>query len=802
VYGGVYGKDHAVLDGHVRTGSLMPIMTHMGAAAPAGLIAGSAGLFGGGHEDDLLACYFNLRKVVLHRLKATGATYETQEQDLLSCEHPDFHPTDVLEDADGSVLIVDTGGWYKVCCPTSVLARPDVPGAIYRVRKKGQAKVDDPLGLKLPWATMSPKELAALLADKRLFVRRRAQDLLRQAGADGAKAAVLFLRSTADVGAAREAVWTLGGIGGDDARWGVRRALTHPSPEVVRSAVHAAGLWRDGGADDAINKLVLRQVVRPETRDGVFRPAAEALGRIGGPKAVHAVSEMLACGTGSYEVDATGTPTDADQRVLQHSLIYALIELGDIDHLQRMLAGPGARYRRGGLVAMASLDPDRIRVADLLPLLRKDPEIANTVTWLASRQPKWGPAFATYLRERVSELPEEAHLRDRLAALLVACTPLPDVQVLVAERLRTETNPARRSLLLTAMRQARLTSAPAAWCDVVADQLVAAPDGERTELLAIARTLAGGRKPHDGLTTALLGLAARTTLPAATRIDALSVAGAGVSLDDALLADVLKMTAATEPATVRQSAVAVVGAAKLTKAQHVLVVDALATAGPMELPKLLAVLEKADANEETGRRMLTAVRKSPGLVSLRPEQINPLIALFPQSVRDAAADLTSRRSATAAEQGAHLDALLAALPPGDVARGQGVFIGKKAACVSCHATGYLGGKLGPDLTGIGKIRSDRDLLEAIVYPSSGFVRGYEPVIVETKDGEKHVGIITTESRDEIQLAVGPQETRSLSREQISDQRPGQNSLMPDGMSAVLSQQELADLLAFLRAAKR
>src|SRR5262249_14158911 len=37
--------------------------------------------------------------------------------------------------------VVDTGGWYKLCCPSSQLAKPDVLGAIYRVRKKGAAKL-------------------------------------------------------------------------------------------------------------------------------------------------------------------------------------------------------------------------------------------------------------------------------------------------------------------------------------------------------------------------------------------------------------------------------------------------------------------------------------------------------------------------------------------------------------------------------------------------------------------------------------------------------------------------------------
>ena len=36
IYGGVYGKDHDVLDGHKKTGELMPVLTHLGSAAPSG----------------------------------------------------------------------------------------------------------------------------------------------------------------------------------------------------------------------------------------------------------------------------------------------------------------------------------------------------------------------------------------------------------------------------------------------------------------------------------------------------------------------------------------------------------------------------------------------------------------------------------------------------------------------------------------------------------------------------------------------------------------------------------------------
>ena len=59
-------------------------------------------------------------------------------------------------DADGSLLIVNTGGWYKLCCPTSQLEKPDILGAIYRVRRTAAPTIDDPRGLSLRWSAMSP----------------------------------------------------------------------------------------------------------------------------------------------------------------------------------------------------------------------------------------------------------------------------------------------------------------------------------------------------------------------------------------------------------------------------------------------------------------------------------------------------------------------------------------------------------------------------------------------------------------------------------------------------------------------
>ena len=101
VYGGVWGKVNDVLTGHPRTGGLMPPMTHMGPGAPSGIAR---------YGRDLLVAQFNLRVISKHRLIADGASFRTEDSNLLTCDHPDFHPTDVLQAPDGSVLVLDTGG--------------------------------------------------------------------------------------------------------------------------------------------------------------------------------------------------------------------------------------------------------------------------------------------------------------------------------------------------------------------------------------------------------------------------------------------------------------------------------------------------------------------------------------------------------------------------------------------------------------------------------------------------------------------------------------------------------------------
>ncbi|NNM27993.1 MAG: c-type cytochrome, partial [Akkermansiaceae bacterium] len=154
-----------------------------------------------------------------------------------------------------------------------------------------------------------------------------------------------------------------------------------------------------------------------------------------------------------------------------------------------------------------------------------------------------------------------------------------------------------------------------------------------------------------------------------------------------------------------------------------------------------------------------------------------------------------------ARQEARLDELAALLPEGDPQRGEKLFHhAARSLCLTCHVMGGQGVKFGPDLTGIGSIRSERDLLEAIVYPSASIARYYEMVTVRKKDGDA-AGLILRDTVDELVLSPGPGVEMPVPIRDIKEARYTNLSLMTAGFDGLLKPREIADLVSFLSAAK-
>ena len=741
----------------------------------------------------MLTCYFNLHKVGRHELVADGATFRTKDSDFVWSDAADFHPTDVVEDADGSFLVLDTGGWYKVCCPTSQLAKPDVLGAIYRVRKSGSKPVADARGVRMAWKEFDAPALARLLDDARFAVRERAIEELAMRGDAAVPTLAALLRESKSVEEKLGALWALCRIGSEPALASARTALGDADDAVIHAAALVAAPWRDRAAAGKLIALLAHR------NPAVVRAAAEALGRIGDAAAVPALLETVAR-LERVEPAETGAPADPAPRVLEHSLIYALLETGDTAALAKSLDAPDARVRRAALVALDQMKSGALRAESVAPLLEhRDAILRLTAAWIVGHHPEWGGEIAGHFRKRLENPPPGEAGRTTLERQIASLAKAPAIQDLLTRILSSGYEVSMR-VALRAAAASGLNPAPGPWLDAIAALLEKSPSSLLPDVVAAARSLSPPKGGHAAFTSALVAAGGRSDAAAQVRLDALSAAGAGVGEVDGPAFDFLLRS--LDPAgdmLMRSAAAGILAKARLTVEQQLSLASAVKNVGPLECPKLLPAFERRPG-EPLGMKLVAALKDSPGLRGLRPDLLKALLEKYPPTVRDAGQPLLVVLNADAGRQAAHLDSLVAGLPAGELRRGQEVFT--RAGCLACHTIGYQGGRLGPDVTNIGKVRNQRDLLEAVVFPNASIVRGYESFLVTTKSGETFLGTIAKDAADEVVLNTGPQTQQRIARGDLFKMEPAPLSLMPQGFGEMLSRQELADLIAFLMAARR
>jgi putative heme-binding domain-containing protein len=778
IQGGIFPVRDRVLHEDPSTGELLAPLVHLGVAAPSGLRRAR-----GAPSDDegglvFYSALFNMHKVQRHRLKRDGASFQSRNEDFLVSAEPDFHPTDVLEDADGSLLVVDTGGWFRHC-PTSQLDKPDVHGAIYRIRRRDSPRVDDPRGLRLDWSTTDPAELSRRLDDPRPAVRDRACDRLARLQ----EAAVPALADVAQGGSPsvqgrRTALWALGRIEGASARAAIRTALRDPDASVRLVAATAAGLLRDAGALGALAELA-----RGNGDPAVRREAATALGRIRSPEGVAALLDGLRAG---------------GDRFLEHAQIFALISIRSPEATLKGLDDTSTTVRRGALIALDQMTGGGLTPERVVPFLESsDLALRDAALRVTASRPAWADHFATVLRPWLSRDPLPAKDARFLRAVLPTIAPATSIQDLVSAALRSEATPVEtRLLLLEAIGRVKLTRLPKAWIAALETNL------ESQDIRAIRQATATIRALHGtDFHEPLLRIAHDTSRPTDLRLEAFEAAaphGSTLTRDEfEFLIDRLKRD---EPPLVRMAAARCLGTVPLDAGQLDALCDVIAHAGAIILPRLLPAFQRS-RDAATGAHLIAALARAPGLRSLSTQDLNEALHGYPTEVWDQAKALFRRIDLKDGDKSARLAEVTPALAWGSPERGREVFFGARAACSSCHSVRGQGGHVGPDLTRIGAIRTGRDLLEAILFPSASFARGFEPFRVATTNGETLTGVMAQESAEEIVLVMPRGVEFRLSRSSIEVIRPARESIMPRGLEANISRDELCDLVAFLSSRK-
>ena len=128
------------------------------------------------------------------------------------------------------------------------------------------------------------------------------------------------------------------------------------------------------------------------------------------------------------------------------------------------------------------------------------------------------------------------------------------------------------------------------------------------------------------------------------------------------------------------------------------------------------------------------------------------------------------------------------------AKGEARYFGLN--CMTCHAIGGAGGKLGPDLSTLGASAPLDYIIESVLKPADKVKEGYHSVAFKLKDGSQVIGIPAGETDKEIIVRM-PGLEQAVAKDAIVSREITSGSLMPAGLTDVIPAEDQAHLFAFL-----
>lgn len=752
IYGGVYGKQHDVLLGHKRTGDLLPIMTHLGPAAPSGLICLESSRLLGQSEavDTLVAAQFNLHKVTAHDLVTRGAGFTTKDRELVSSERIDFHPTDIIEAPDGSLLVIDTGGWYNLCCPSSGIDQSIALGGIYRLTSPATKKPVSATGRDPQ--QLSVQELTTLVNDSSQPLRDR-----------------------------QSALWQVCRRNDDSSRESITAALHSPEASLRQIAAHAASVQRIVSALPAIEKALSK-----ESNAHAKRALAEALGRLGNADSIPVIIQAL------MNVE--------DDRMLEHSLLYALMELDQPQYLSQQLTSPNPDQRR-----IAQMIIDQLGRSDLLSpsevlknLVSNDARLRQNSAEILVKHVDWANANGVAFEEAWSAALKESSVRGPFAAVLAAWSTSGSMKDAIGKRLSVAADaPASdQEALLELLADIRNQQIPSEWSGPIVGLLKKTKGSSHQRLV---RWLASMKVEGDGakqITNTLLELS-QSQKEISDKLRLLAALPGSSQLGDSQLENlVIDSFLGQHGAAASGDAASAMARIQFDRPAAEHLIDGLSQAQPLQLLQVVASVSSLK-QDELDKRLLERLTKTSASRTLPLDQVKSMYRNRSEGLRNRVQSAIDDIGKPSADVEAKLDGLLEKLKPGDKTRGFQVFRSAKAACSACHRIGYVGGQIGPDLTRIGATRTRRALLEAIVFPNARLEQSYAPLRVLTTDGRVYNGIVVRDSDGVIELVTSATERVTIPHADVEQRLPSQVSIMPAGLEQQMTMDELADLLTLL-----
>lgn len=694
LYGGVYERaDQLKAISHLpRTLEHMPVMYNFGHVAVSGCAFWHAWPSVNKTAQQFMVTHFNTQRLVRMEITPSGSTYKAVENEFLKLHHPDIHLTDVMEDPrDGSLLLLDTGGWFRIGCPSSLMAKSDLLGAVYRIK---------------------PEKLKA--------------------------------------------------------------APLAAAPSVVPTDLESAMAVLKS-PDAHAKRRVLEHLAQSPPQDGVRDQEPAAKLRL-------AIRELMA--------------EDMDD-ALEHALVLAAMKVDylavSLDDL-RAEKNPNALRRM--FMSYSSEDASGYNLMTDIALKHvesTDPKLASTALDQLRRHSdadEWyAPKFALWLAE--TKLSPQ-----RLKALEGFCAvqlQKPETQKLVTAMLG-HTTPEVRAVALKLLATQSAGGIPEAWLPAL-DKLLA--DSPTPLVLDAAKKL---KTAH--FDAALQAIASDAERPLAIRLKALDAVQSVKLTGDTftLVKDVLG--AADSSAAAKIQAAGMLANAALAKPQLMELVPLFAKVGPVELKSLLGLVRKTK-DPEVARALAVEIGKNPVIASQQESLYRTAFSDQPPEIFEAVI-LPAYNAAVAAFEAKKRELGLLAeqvVTRGHAANGKKHFEMGKGTCSACHKVGAVGRAIGPDLSHIGAIRTERDLLESILFPSNTLARDYEAHIIETSDGQQMLGVIKSHTAEGLLVVDVAGEEKTIPHPSIAGDTTLTTSLMPQGLDQTMPEAELLDLVAWLRSLK-
>jgi putative heme-binding domain-containing protein len=137
-----------------------------------------------------------------------------------------------------------------------------------------------------------------------------------------------------------------------------------------------------------------------------------------------------------------------------------------------------------------------------------------------------------------------------------------------------------------------------------------------------------------------------------------------------------------------------------------------------------------------------------------------------------------------------------ALARGDPARGEHVFRRPDLGCIKCHAVGKVGGNIGPDLGPIGGSSPMDYIITSILDPNASIKEEYITKVISTAAGQVVTGIVVERSKNQVVLKDATGKLVRIPTADIDEEANGK-SLMPEGVTRILTRPELLDLIRFV-----